>query len=421
MPWIPREKAVDSTLALLREGYRFISNRCRRHGADAFETRLMLQRAIFVQGEDAARMFYVPGRFSRKGALPLTTLKLLQDKGSVALMDGDAHRRRKAMFMSLMTPAALARHADLLEAEWHVALERWEGMQQVRLLGEVQAILCRAVCRWAGVPLEAGEVPAVTRELVAMVEGAGSVGPRNWRGMRLRAQAERRIREVVRRTWAGELEPPPGSALEVIARHRGLDGQPLDLDAAAVELLNVLRPTVAVAWFVTFAALALHQHPIWRARILAGEDGDRHLFVQEVRRFYPFFPLVAGRAREAFTWRGQELAAGTWVILDLYGTDHDPRIWGDPENFRPERFEGWNGSPYSFIPQGGGGFHTGHRCPGEWLTIALLERAVELLASAMRYEVPPQDLEVDLGRMPAEPRSRFVVEKVRRLSPGELR
>ena len=30
---------------------------------------------------------------------------------------------------------------------------------------------------------------------------------------------------------------------------------------AAVELLNVLRPTVAVDRFIVFAALALHRHP----------------------------------------------------------------------------------------------------------------------------------------------------------------
>ncbi|HKF96087.1 MAG TPA: hypothetical protein VKB53_06180 [Gammaproteobacteria bacterium] len=42
-------------------------------------------------GEDAAQIFYDAGRFTRKRALPPATLRLLQDKGSVRLMEGEAH------------------------------------------------------------------------------------------------------------------------------------------------------------------------------------------------------------------------------------------------------------------------------------------------------------------------------------------
>ena len=64
-------------------------------------------------------------------------------------------------------------------------------------------------------------------------------------------------------------------ALGAIASHRDLGGQPLPLRIASVELLNVLRPTVAVAVFITFAAHALHLHPEWRARFRAGDDEPR--------------------------------------------------------------------------------------------------------------------------------------------------
>lgn len=69
MPQLPRDSAPDSTLALLSEGYGFISNRCRRHGSDIFETRLMLRKAVCMQGKEAARVFHSPGRFTRRGAL----------------------------------------------------------------------------------------------------------------------------------------------------------------------------------------------------------------------------------------------------------------------------------------------------------------------------------------------------------------
>ncbi|MER8545794.1 hypothetical protein [Mesorhizobium sp. M0684] len=94
---IPRA-AFDSTLALLREGYDFISARCRRMNTDIFATRLMLRPAICVRGAEAAEMFYGGDHFTRIGAMPQTTLRLLQDKGSVQALDGAAHRHRKARF-----------------------------------------------------------------------------------------------------------------------------------------------------------------------------------------------------------------------------------------------------------------------------------------------------------------------------------
>ena len=59
--------AKDSTLALLLEGYEFISKRCRRYRSDVFETRLMLTKVVCMMGKEAAEVFYHPGRFTRKG------------------------------------------------------------------------------------------------------------------------------------------------------------------------------------------------------------------------------------------------------------------------------------------------------------------------------------------------------------------
>jgi len=198
----------------------------------------------------------------------------------------------------------------------------------------------------------------------------------------------------------------------VIARHEDIPGEPLPADVAAVELINVLRPTVAVARFVTFAALALHQHPNYRDCLADG--GDESLqFVQEVRRFYPFFPMVGGRALEAFDWREHHFKTGDWVLLDLYGTNHDARLWEQPRRFRPERFAGWQGDPNTLIPQGGGDFYNNHRCPGEWITIGLMQTLLRLLVTETSYSVPRQNLWIDLSRMPALPASGVILRGAR--------
>jgi fatty-acid peroxygenase len=117
--------------------------------------------------------------------------------------------------------------------------------------------------------------------------------------------------------------------------------------------------------------------------------------------------------RQDFTWKGYDFAQGAWVLLDLYGTNHDPRLWTDPGAFRPDRFRGWQGSGFDLIPQGAGDPAEDHRCPGERPTIELMKEAVRLLTQTMRYDVPAQNLQIDLSRMPAIPESRFVIDHVR--------
>jgi fatty-acid peroxygenase len=205
----------------------------------------------------------------------------------------------------------------------------------------------------------------------------------------------------------------PGTALATFSGQPDFDGTPLARDAAAVELLNVLRPIVAVARFVVFAALALLEHERWAATFAGGPDDDLEPFVQEVRRLAPFFPAIGARVVEPFDWRGHAFRTGDWFVLDIWGTNRDRRLWDEPLAFRPERFRSWAGDPNGFIPQGGGAFETDHRCPGEWLTIELTKEAVRFLTRRVRYEVPPQDLSVSLRQIPALPRSGLVLANLR--------
>jgi fatty-acid peroxygenase len=58
VPRIPRDDDFDSTLALLRNPYDFISKKCRHYGTDFFETRLLLRRTICMMGPETAELFY---------------------------------------------------------------------------------------------------------------------------------------------------------------------------------------------------------------------------------------------------------------------------------------------------------------------------------------------------------------------------
>lgn len=345
MASIPRATGPDNTIPLLREGYTFISSRCDAMQTDAFRTRLMLQPAVCVRGPQAAEMFYHPDRFTRKKAMPPTTLRLLQDMGSVQLQDGADHRHRKAMFMAMMTPDRLERIVEIADEEWSRHLLAWEHRASVVLFDEMREILCRTACRWAGVPLADSEVQERTREFGAMIENAGRADPRNWWAQVLRRRNERWAQGIIERARAGDIDAPDDAPLAIIASHRNAEGNLLDTEIAAIELINILRPTVAVARYIVFAAVALHHYPAARELVRSGNEAEIECVVQEVRRFYPFFPFVGGRVREPFEWRDHRFSEGDWVLLDLFGTNHDRRIWEDPDAFRPERFREWEESP----------------------------------------------------------------------------
>ncbi|CAG7835654.1 unnamed protein product [Allacma fusca] len=38
------------------------------------------------------------------------------------------------------------------------------------------------------------------------------------------------------------------------------------------------------------------------------------------------------------TFGGYDIPKDTWIMPNIYAIHHDPKIWGDPHNFRPERF-----------------------------------------------------------------------------------
>jgi len=403
----------DSSLGLLLDGYAFIGKRARRHGSDVFEARLLLEKTICLTGREGAELFYDEHRFQRAGAAPAMLRKTLVGEGGVQGLDDAPHKQRKQLFMSLMTPANIERLSRLAAKEWERSLSRMESRARVVLLDEAREILFRAVCAWSGTPLAEAEVGRRTRELGDLIEGPGSIGLRHWKGRLSRRSAEQWAAGPVRDTRQGRLSAGADEALGAVAHHRDLSGNLLDERTAAVELLNVLRPTVAVAYYVTFMAVALHSYAGIKQKVVTG-DLDAEWVVQEIRRFYPFFPFVAARVREDFEWRGYRFPIGTRVLLDLYGTNHDRRLWEEPNQFRPERFRDWVGDPFSLIPQGGGDHQTGHRCAGEWVTIELMKGALNALSSSVQYDVPPQDLRVDLSRMPARPNSGFVIANVRR-------
>ncbi|WP_455660374.1 cytochrome P450 [Pradoshia sp.] len=416
---MPKERAIDQTLTLLSEGYNYLPNRTYRENVNIFQTRLLGQKVICITGEEAARAFYDEERFVRKQAVPKRIQKALFGEHGVQVLDDEEHKYRKAMFMSFMTHESLGRLEAITRREFRTAAQKWTKEQEIVLLEEAKIALCRIACEWAGVPLYEDEERERAQQLFDLVDSIGGVGPRYQRGRKARKQAEKWVADLIRQVRDGQLYPSEDTALFIMAHHTERDGELMEPEVAAVEVINIIRPTVAISYFIVFGALALHEHPSVRERLKEDAGAYSKMVVQEIRRYYPFAPMLGARVRTDFLWEGYAFKKGTLVLLDLYGTNHHPDLWEKPDEFNPERFKDWKKSPFDFIPQGGGDYDKGHRCAGEWATVKVMQIVMELLARELEYEVCEQDLTLSMVRIPTYPESGFRM-RVLNLKPAEM-
>lgn len=412
----PKEDVLESGLKLLREGYTYAPSRLKAYQSDAFETRLMGERAIVMGGEEAARLFYDEEKFQRKGALPKPVLDTVLGRGSVLSLDDEEHRHRKKLFMDLMSKDRIEVWAELVEKYLYDAAKDWQEKESIIFYEESKKLLTQAVCDWAGVPLPEEDVEKRSWQLIEAFESPLMID-KYVAGRVNRRSAEAWIKELVNQVREGQLNPEEETALYQMTWHKDLDGELLDVETAAVKVLNILRPSVAISIYFAFTVLTLHQFPEVKEKIQKDDPAYLHMFVQEIRRYYPLLPFTAAVTRKDFVWQGYQFEKDTRVILDYYGTNHDYRIWSNPGKFEPKRFYDWESSPSDIVQmkllaQGGGDYYKGHRCPGEWNTVRAMEVLSDFLANKITYTVPEQDLGYHLTQLPALVKSGMILENI---------
>lgn len=412
---IPHDNGIDNTLALTQEGYLFIKNRMDKHQSDLFETHILGQKAICISGKEAAKIFYDTERFKRKDATPKRVQKTLTGENGVQGKDGQAHLHRKSLFMSQVVSSSQKELAELAVKEWNALISKWEAAEKVILFDEAKIMLCKIACHWAGVPLLENEIEDRAEDFAAMVDSFGTTGPRHWKGIAARSRAEEWIKTIIENVRAGRENVPEGCSLYAMAFHKDLNGNLLDSNMAAIELINILRPIVAISTYITFMALALYEYPEHKDTLSTGDDDELERFVEEVRRYYPFTPFLGAKVKKDFVWNGYNFEEGTLVLLDVYGINHDSRIWDKPFEFQPDRFKNWTFDPFEFIPHGGGDPAMGHRCPGEGITVEIMKVTLDFLVNKIQFDVPDQDLSYDMAQIPTLPESKFIISNIKQV------
>jgi cytochrome P450 len=118
------------------------------------------------------------------------------------------------------------------------------------------------------------------------------------------------------------------------------------------------------------------------------------LVVKETLRLHVPVPFLLPReCREACRVMGYDVPRGTKVLVNAWAIARDAAYWGDPEAFRPERFEGgggavdFRGADMEFIPFGAGR----RMCPGMSLGLVNMELALAGLLYHFDWTLPDGD------------------------------
>ena len=410
---VRRRLADDLATRLVLERYRAIDRlRASLGGGSWFTTRMLGRPALVVSGESGVRTFYDAAIVARKGAVPAPVRMVLFGPGAVHGLDDEPHASRKHLLLRCVDTTSVARLTDGVGRRLDDASRQWDGAAAVDLFDELVEIYGTGALEWAGTGVTGTRARDLSHELAAIVDGFGVGGTPYPRAVLARLRTQRWATGLVRAVRAGRIHPPEDTAVATLAAAPDLP----DL-VAGTELLNLVRPTVAVAYFGAYAAQALLERPDWRAPLAAGSRQHLRAFEHEIRRWYPFTPLLTGRLREPYPWQGRELPAGSWIVLDVRGTNRDPSLWERPDAFLPERFLDREPTPYDYVPHGGGHPAAGHRCPGEPMAVGILEATLQRLAG-LDFALPPESRSVPLRRIPSLPEHGVTLLEVRATAPA---
>lgn len=399
----------DRTLSFLAQPYHFIDRQCRHRATDVFETRLLFEKTVCMRGAEAARVFYTEPNLRREGAAPEPVQATLFGKGGVQNLDGEAHRARKALLLSVLAPENVARLARRVRRHWgRFAYWAPPGLR-LPLYETSRHVLTLSVCEWLGVPVKHGDLAALSADVSSLFNDAA--GPAHLRARRARRRLERWLAGMVEEARGAPAETLPPLLRQVIEYREPDSRELLPPRVAAVELLNLVRPAVAVSVYIVWMAHALLRYPEVMTSMSRADADYRKAFVQEVRRFYPFFPAVMARVSEPFSWRSQHFEKGVRVLLDLHGTNRDPLSWLEADSFRPERFLQEPVDAYAFIPQGGGEVAQGHRCPGEGAAEAIMLVSLDFVLAHLPVKVDSGELGISTHRLPAAPDKQIYIRR----------
>ena len=321
-------------------------------------------------------------------------------KNSVILLDEGAHLSQRKLMLPAFHGEKMEKLSELVAEVTQNEVESWPRETPISLHRRLQSLTLEVILR-AVFGLDPGprletirtrltellDIGANPLSLIPKLQRAPfGIGP--WeRFDRLSTETDALIHELIEERRASAEERDDVLSMLLEARHE--DGSPM----SDIELRDELMTLLVAGHETTASALAWALERIARSPRVGEQlaqavqsDDDAYVMatIQEALRRRPVIPNAAPRlVKKPVTVGGWDYPPDVMLVASAYLVQHDPEIYPDPYEFRPERFLDEGPGTYTWIPFGGGR----RRCLGA--SFAQLEMKLVLKAVFSQAAVRP--------------------------------
>jgi cytochrome P450 len=404
LPRGPSSSVKEQSFAWFSRPHAFLEECAAQYG-DCFSLRVHgWGTVVVVSHPDAIREVFSAGPDVLLAGQGNAFMRPFFREGSLLLLDGDRHRRRRKLLLPAFHGPALRRSSRMIAEVAGAVCRTWPLDQpfsvQERMMELGQEIILRVLF---GLQQDEDRYHLVKQQLGLLVKAMSTSVSLAAAESSAAAARFARLRGDLDALLLGEIadrrerpDPARGDVMTLLMEARDADGRPLRDDELRDELVTLLaagHDTTATS--LSWTLLVLDQHPEIRARLVAELDAlgrspdpdalarSRYLgaVVSEALRLRPVVSAVSRQVVQPFAVAGHVLPPGTIVAPAVYLAHRRAEAFPDPDRCRPERFLEREPSPFEYLPFGGGA----RRCIG--MGFALQQMKIVLGTVVARLEL----------------------------------
>ncbi|XP_057953085.1 beta-amyrin 28-monooxygenase-like [Malania oleifera] len=360
----------------------FVQERMDKHNSRIFRTSLLGENIAVLCGPPGNKFLF--GNENKLVALwwPSPIRKLFGC--SLISMVGDEAKRVRKMLMTFLGPEALARYiTDMDNVTQHHFRTHWDGKRELKVYPAVKIYTFELACRLFASVEDPQDISRLAIQFNVFLKGLMEIplklpGTRFYRAGRAANNIREKLQTMIklRRVALEQKRASPCqdllSYMLVTPDENGRFLTEVEIIDDILTLLFAGHDTSASA--ITMLVKYLGELPqvyekVFKEQIdiamsketgasLQWEDIQKMRYswnvVSEVMRLTP---PVSGNFREAlvdFTYEGYTIPKGWKLYWSASSTHKDPSLFPSAENFNASRFEEAGGTPFSYVPFGGG-------------------------------------------------------------------
>ncbi len=354
---------LGNTFAYLRDPIGFLSKSVREHG-DIVNLRLgNLTTYLLVNPEHMEYVLKSHADHFMKDKLTRWLIPLVGQ--GLLTSEGEFWRRQRRLAQPAFQRVQIERYAEVMVEDTQRMLESWRQGQVRNVHDDFMRLTLSIVARTLFNTELAGDADKIGESLEVVMNYFMS--PMRWFGIREKMplpstlryrRAIKQIDDIVygiirQRRESGE---DPGDLLSRLLEARDEQGNGMtdsQLRDEAVTLILAGHETTALVMFYTFYLLS--QSPEAEQRLAselsvvlsgraptAGDVPDLRYTEWVIRESMRLYPPAWAIAREALSdceIGGYSVPKGTQIFLSQFLVHRDARIFGDPDTFRPDRWD----------------------------------------------------------------------------------